>query len=136
MKIKEYPRWVIHLSPFQCYLGWCDISLGRHLEDLFEVSSEEWKELFLVTGKLKSAVQLSFQNDIFNYSSLGNRARHLHLHVIPRYRQAKEFDGVKFTDARWGRNYSPYDKSFQIAESTKDKIIETIRKGLPDYVVP
>lgn len=126
LKIKEYELWLVHLSPNQSYLGWCDISLKRHLEDIFEVGKSEAKELTHVVKSLKTAIRQSFDNDIFNYTSLGNSGRHVHLHVVPRYSQAVTFAGRTFIDQRWGKNYSPYDKEFRIEE----KIMEIIKKQI------
>ena len=45
---------------------------------------------------------------IKDYASLGNTFRHLHVHLVPRYREPREFLGLTFVDARWGRNYDPH----------------------------
>lgn len=130
LKVKEFKQWVVHLSPNQSYLGWCDISLKRHLEDIFEVTREEAEELVVIVEKIKKAIRASFHNDIFNYTSLGNRGRHVHLHLVPRYSEPVEFSGQNFVDARWGQNYSPYDKSFNVSREITNKIIKTIAASL------
>ena len=61
-----------------------------------------------------------------NYASLGNIARHLHVHVIPRYKSSRFFDGITFTDQRWGQNYAPYDYSFKVPETTLFKICDAL----------
>jgi len=130
LKIKEFKFWVAHLAPNQSYLGWCDVSLNRHLEDIFEIKSEEAEELSEIVGTLKKAIKESFSNDIFNYTSLGNRGRHVHLHVVPRYSKPVEFAGKEFMDARWGRNYSPYDKSFSLPGQLVESIKKLIQENL------
>jgi len=57
---------------------------------------------------------------------LCNTAKHLHWHLIPRYSSPREFQGVKFEDKNFGRNYAPYDKrklDGSILMDIKDSII-------------
>jgi hypothetical protein len=52
------------------------------------------------------------------------------MHIIPRYKETREFYGVTFKDARWGQNYAPYDRSFVLDESTLYKIREALKGQL------
>jgi diadenosine tetraphosphate (Ap4A) HIT family hydrolase len=61
---------------------------------------------------------------------LGNLINQCHVHVIPRYKESREFEGAKFTDGRWGKNHSPYDKGFFVPEETLQKIAARIKKEL------
>ncbi len=127
--IKEYKNWVVHLADDQRYLGRCIIRLKRHAEDFFDIGEEESKEFFEITKKLRNAVRENFGADMFNYATLGNMVRHVHLHFIPRYSKEVNFSGVVFKDEKWGQNYAPYNK-FEISEDVKSKIIDKIRKKL------
>ena len=51
-----------------------------------------------------------------NYAALSNTSPAIHVHIIPRYQDPREFSGVIFKDARWGSNYAPYDRSFELEE--------------------
>ena len=51
-----------------------------------------------------------FQPDLFNYASLGNEIRHLHIHVVPRYKKQRIFQGIEFIDKKWNYFYKPYKK--------------------------
>lgn len=130
LDIKKYKFWKVALRNEQNYLGWCYVILNRHVEDLMDISKEEQSELFEITKKLRNILQKSFQPDSFNYASLGNVTSHVHLQVIPRYSKSVEFRDLKFTDKNWGRNYSPYDKNFDIPKEEKLLIKEEIQKGL------
>jgi diadenosine tetraphosphate (Ap4A) HIT family hydrolase len=128
--IKRYKYWRIELRNNQNYLGWCFVVLNRHVEDLIEITPEEQRELFKVTKKLRKAITKIFQPDLYNYASLGNETRHVHLQIIPRYSNEIVFQGVTFTDENWGSNYSPYDKSFDTPVSIKKTIIQVIQAEL------
>ncbi len=106
------------------------VQLNRHVIDLFDITVEERSELFEIMKKLRNALSGLFKPDLFNYASLGNMVEHLHIHVIPRYKEKRTFEGIEFTDNRWGDNYSPYDMGFKIPDSVLDKLRELIKQKL------
>jgi diadenosine tetraphosphate (Ap4A) HIT family hydrolase len=113
-EIKKFPLWTIYIHPNQCYLGRCFVVLNRHMEDFFDITQEELDEYFLVVKKLRDSVRELFQADLFNYAILQNNLHHVHLNFVPRYKEPKVVNGIQFIDQRWGHNYSPYDKNFEI----------------------
>lgn len=131
LKIAEYNHWDVYLHQNQFYLGWSYIWAKREdAVDFMELTNEERDELFMIGRSLKEILTQLFKPDLMNYASLGNRARHLHLHVIPRYSSARTFDGKKFFDERWGKNYSPYKYDFELPESTLFKLRDLIKEKL------
>jgi diadenosine tetraphosphate (Ap4A) HIT family hydrolase len=75
------------------------ICLNRHDEDICNLRQEEISELWEIIRKVKVALLDCFQPDHFNYAFLMNKDAHVHLHVIPRYRQDHLFAGIKFQDS-------------------------------------
>ncbi len=131
LKIKEYEQWIVYLHQNQYYLGRMYIWARReNALDFMEMNEEEKKELFKIGQELKKALLLSFKPDLINYAILGNVAKHLHIHVIPRYSSNRAFDGIKFTDRQWGKNYAPYNYDFKVPETSLLKIKETIKSVL------
>lgn len=106
--IKKYKHWTVLLHPYQDYLGRCWIKSNRHTIDFLETGTEEKKELLEIMKKLKEALEDLFHPDLFNYASLGNTIRHLHVHFIPRYEGKRIFKGIQFIDERWGKIHKPY----------------------------
>lgn len=124
--IKDHEYWSIQVHPNQGYLGRCVIWCKREdALDLTQATSEEQNELFIILNELRNAVTKAFQPDWFNYAFLGNGARHLHCHFIPRYQSPKEFMGIMFEDKLWGENYRT-DKDFftpeEVSFAVRDKI--------------
>lgn len=128
--IKKFDYWRVELHENQCYLGRTIIILKRHAEDLSEINSKEKDELFSIIKSLKKILQNVFNPDVINYASLGNKTRHLHLHIIPRYQRQIEFAGTLFMDKRWGNNPFPYEKDFNITDNVYSQIINVIFPGL------
>ena len=125
-RIKEYKYWEISIKTNQTYLGSCIIWCKReNVLDLTDATKEEREELFLILKKLKEALIKTFRPDWFNYSFLGNEVRHLHCHFIPRYSESREFEGVKFEDKLWGKNWKT-DYDFSISEDILEKIRQVI----------
>jgi len=96
--------------------------------DLTGATQEEREELFLVLRELKSALTKAFAPDWFNYSFLGNETRHLHGHVIPRYKKPKMFTGVTFEDILYGHNYKT-DHSF----NTPPEVLTAIQEAIKNW---
>jgi diadenosine tetraphosphate (Ap4A) HIT family hydrolase len=113
LKIKGFDFWDLYMHENQCYLGRTYI-LSKRLEqaDMFDISKGECDELKAIVLFVKKVLNKLFVPDLFNYASLGNVFKRLHLHVIPRYKTDRAFCNMVFTDRNWGRNYAPYDKSF------------------------
>src|SRR3989344_4781964 len=129
-KIKDYKYWSISLHPNQGYLGRCVIWCNRKdALDLSDATQEEQSELFIVLNELRSAITKALQPDWLNYAFLGKETRHLHGHVIPRYAQPKEFEGVIFEDKLYGHNYKTahnFSAPVEVVEKIRLKIKEEL----------
>ncbi|MCX6814865.1 MAG: HIT family protein [Candidatus Aenigmarchaeota archaeon] len=106
------------------------VKLNRHTIDLFDISNEEREEFFAVVKNLRDVLKKLFNPDLFNYASLGNTVNHLHLHVIPRYKQKRIFENREFVDERWEHNYTPYPKDFETPPSILVKLKDELKKNL------
>jgi diadenosine tetraphosphate (Ap4A) HIT family hydrolase len=125
--------WTVFLhgqSPY--YLGRMYIWLKRDVVDLMDISREERDELFVIGQKLKEALAKLSHPDLFNYAALGNESPHVHVHLVPRYAGAREFDGITFSDDQWGSNYVPFDRQFSVPDETLIKLRDTIRDLLDE----
>ncbi len=78
---------------------------------------------------MKAALKTLFQPDKMSYAALNNTSPAIHVHIIPRYKDSREFAGVVFKDPRWGPNYAPYDKSYVTDESLLFQIRNAIRNA-------
>ncbi len=128
--IKEYKHWVVYLHPDQSYLGRVYVWAKReNALDFFEMTLQENEELFFIVSQLKTALRTAFSPDHYNYAALANEARHMHLHIIPRYKKTRTFNRVIFRDTRWGKNYVPHEAT-SLEENIIMKIKETIEEKL------
>ncbi len=131
LKIKSYKHWDVYLHENQCYLGRVFILLKNDegIEDFLAIDGEIREEFFLIGSKVKTALKDLFKPDKMNYAALSNTSPKIHVHLVPRYKEVREFSGVVFKDVRWGKNYAPYDP-FDLEESILYKIRDRLKERL------
>jgi len=132
LKLKEYRFWTVYLHKNQFYLGRAIIKLNRHIEDVADILEPESKELFSVIREYQDVLRRSFSPDLFNYAFLGNRDRHVHLHIIPRYASERVFGDIKFNDLDWGNPFDMHKRlelnskeTMWIANAIKERLLES-----------
>jgi diadenosine tetraphosphate (Ap4A) HIT family hydrolase len=132
--VHEGHYWRILVNQNQNLLGKCFIALRRHEEDLFNLRQAELDELWSMAAKARVALKELFQADHFNFAFLGNSDRHLHLHLVPRYRGTRFFAGLVFDDKAWGHHYDliprrvPPEVALQLVAALKEKLTPLLAK--------
>ena len=130
--LKRYQYWTVYLHYNQAYLGRNYIALNRKgsIDAFSGTTSEERAELEIIISKLQSVLNDLYQPDIYNYATFGNTWLRCHWHLIPRYKAPRSLQGQDFVDNNWGKNYAPYDHSFQISDELFNKIRQDMTVGL------
>lgn len=128
--VKKYKYWTVYAKTNQEYLGGCIIWCDREdADDLTDATAEEIQEFLQIIRQLKKALEKAFHADWMNYSFLGNADKHLHCHLVPRYKDIREFVGVIFKDKRWGNNWiidNDFVTSEKLLQAVKVKIQENL----------
>jgi diadenosine tetraphosphate (Ap4A) HIT family hydrolase len=132
LKIKSFKRWDLYLHENQCYLGRIFVQLKDEsgVEDFLDIQEAVRDEFFQIGNQVKKALKTLFKPDKMNYAALSNTSPVIHMHIIPRYKESREFNSVVFKDARWGQNYAPYDRNFVVDESILFKIRDALKGQL------
>lgn len=134
LSIKRYNNWDLQLfRDDQYYLGRTAIVFqNRHVEDISEITATERAEVFdTIIPELQTALENTFDPDHYNYTSLGNDCSHVHIHVIPRYKNKREFNGKTFRDEYWGQTYSQAYDRVELESPAQKKLLELLRDALP-----
>ena len=100
------------------------------VEDFLAIGGKARDEFFQIGADVKVALKTLFQPDKMNYAALSNTSPAIHVHIIPRYQDTREFAGVIFKDTRWGSNYAPYDRSFELEETVLFQIRDALKENL------
>ena len=104
--VKEYKHWNIGVTRAQATLGNLFIVLRRHENFLANTSPEEFTELHAILKDAKRMLDNAFKPDWYNTVQLTNAEPHLHIHVIPRYKERRAFEGKEFLDSTFGYAYT------------------------------
>jgi diadenosine tetraphosphate (Ap4A) HIT family hydrolase len=115
--IQEFEYGTLFLNYNQSYLGRCLYIPAFHYTSVTEIPSElfslYYKELHFVAICLEDVLQA----DLINIAMLGNKIRHIHWHLIPRYK----------SDENWG--FAPWpNQEVTLPTSTMKDLIEKIRQ--------
>ncbi len=129
--IKRFEYWTVYLNPDQYYLGRVYVALNRHgPESTPELDDREWHEFKIVIDKVVKVLKSLYNYDLMNHAVLQNIDRnHFHMHLLPRYIDARIVHGEEFKDELWGKNpFLAHKKEF--SEKILLKIKDDIKKEL------
>jgi diadenosine tetraphosphate (Ap4A) HIT family hydrolase len=101
-QVWAHPYWSLYLNDNQNLLGKVLLALNRHCESVLEVTLDEWMQLRVEVRDAQLTLDRLFRPDRYNLMFLMNLDRHVHLHVVPRYRTARTYAGEVFDDPDFG----------------------------------
>ncbi len=126
----ETPGWTWSLFPNQSYLGRVQLTLRRQCDgSLARLTDDEWTDLRRCLQAYERLLSSLFQPDRFNYEQLGNVWTQVHVHAIPRYSGAREWQGITVQDSRCGNHPLPEPPS-PLGEAETLQLAEKMRKEL------
>ena len=99
--IVETDFWKWSVRPLQCTVGAGILSLKRPAEQMLELTSEEGADFSKIVRIIERTLYSAFKMDKMNYLMLMMVDIHIHFHVIPRYSQTKQFEGIIYEDKSW-----------------------------------
>ena len=99
--IKEYENWVVCLRPVQITLGSLVLACKEDTEAFGSLSKVSISELGNVITDIEHTLNSLFDYDKINYLMLMMLDPHVHFHVIPRFANARAYEGTEFKDVDW-----------------------------------
>lgn len=99
--IRQFEYWSVLLRPAQPTLGSLVLIAHEPVQTLSALSAESFAELQIVARQMEAALKKAFQYDKLNYLMLMMVDPDVHFHVIPRYAQNRQFNGLTFADTGW-----------------------------------
>jgi diadenosine tetraphosphate (Ap4A) HIT family hydrolase len=129
--IHEALHWAVYVSERGgCNLGRMYFWLKRNgIVHPWDLSPAEDAELKLLAATFWKAVQSAFQADHPNFAYLANEevhGHHCHYHLVPRYRQPRTFQEVRFYDMNWGRPWH--------SETMRDNLVRAVGAEIMRHV--
>ena len=99
--IKEYEHWLVLLRPLQVTLGSLVLAAKSDATAFGALPAPAFAEQSVVIGAIEDALRSFVEYERINYLMLMMVDPNVHLHVIPRYSEARIWRGAEFPDAGW-----------------------------------
>jgi diadenosine tetraphosphate (Ap4A) HIT family hydrolase len=130
----ESPLWRLILNRNQNLLGKCFAVTRRHVENVDELTAEEWDGLRSHIRLATAALRRATQPDHFNYAFLQNQDRHVHLHVIPRFAAPRQLIGLAFSDAEYPGHYAVPGHDRRLTAQQYEQLADIMRQAVRSVV--
>ncbi len=99
--VAEYLHWCVLLRPQQVTLGALVLAAKSEVESFSALPAQAFAELAQVTQEIEQGLGRFEPYQKINYLMLMMVDKHVHMHVVPRYDGARQFNGIAFKDAGW-----------------------------------
>ncbi len=103
--------------------GYIRIITQKHIKEFSELSDEEAINLMLTVKKIEKVLIDELNPEKVNIASLGNMVPHLHIHIIPRFKNDPWWPGAVFCEKKRDFKYPAVN-----FEKLKQKIKEKLEK--------
>ncbi len=95
----------------QSHPGRCIVAYKDHVSEIVNISDEDRNAFFADVDRAAKAIHAVFNPDKLNYGMYGDTGCHLHMHLVPKYKDGYEWGGVfamnpglkKLTDAEYAQ---------------------------------
>ncbi len=87
----------VYLNRDQKHKGRCIVALKDHKTEYFQMSAEENAGYFSEVSRVAKAIYEAFHPDKINYATFGDGVPHVHVHVVPKYKDGLNW-GAPFDD--------------------------------------
>ena len=78
----------------QSHPGRCIVAYKDHVSEIVNISDQERNAFFSDVNRAAIAIHKAFHPDKINYGAYGDTGCHLHMHLVPKYKDEFEWGGV------------------------------------------
>ncbi len=94
IKICELPTSKVYLFKEQSHPGRVIVAHKEHVSELVELTAEQRAAYIEDVCKVANAVHAVFHPNKVNYGAYGDTGHHLHIHLVPKYKDEFEWGGT------------------------------------------
>jgi diadenosine tetraphosphate (Ap4A) HIT family hydrolase len=94
IKITDLEVSQVFLFKEQSYKGRCNVVYKDHGVEFHELSDEQRNAFMRDVATVAKAIASTFNPDKINYGAYADTLSHLHMHVVPKYKDGYGFGGV------------------------------------------
>lgn len=123
--LKEFEHWSVVLRPSQATLGALVLIAKSDATSLAALPQAAFTELHTCCTSIDAALRQFRSFDKLNYLALMMVDPQVHFHVLPRYENEQEFEGVVFKDPAW-----PGPPDLKSSTAISDEIRNKLQRAL------
>ena len=110
----------VFLFKEQSYTGRCNVVYNNHGIEFHELSDEQRHAFMKDVATVGKAISKTFNPDKINYGAFSDTLSHLHMHIVPKYKDGYKFGGV----------FEMNPNLTKLSETDYAKLIEQIKANL------
>ena len=100
--------------------GRCIVAYKDHVSEIVNISDEERNAFMADVNRAAKAIHAAFHPDKLNYGAYGDTGCHLHMHLVPKYKDQDE----------WGGIFQMNPNKTYLSDSEYEEMIEKIKANL------
>lgn len=104
----------------QSYTGRCNIVYKEHGVELYELNDDQRNAFMRDVAKTAKAINAAFNPNKINYGAYSDTLSHLHMHIVPKYKEGYGFGGV----------FEMNPQKTLLSDTEYSAIIDKIKSGL------
>ncbi|WP_034467733.1 HIT family protein [Butyrivibrio proteoclasticus] len=104
----------------QSHPGRCIVAYKDHVSEIVDISDEERNAFFADVNRVAKALHKVFNPDKVNYGAYGDTGCHLHMHLVPKYKD----------DFEWGGVFEMNPQKKFLTDAEYEEMIEKIKAAL------
>ena len=101
--------------------GFIRIILNKHIKEFSDLEYNEYEKVSKAIYLIEKIIKETIKPDKINIASLGNYVPHLHIHIIPRYK-----DDSWYPDSIWSNKHREY--KYKTTKEDINNLVERIRQ--------
>jgi diadenosine tetraphosphate (Ap4A) HIT family hydrolase len=100
--------------------GRCIVAYRDHVSEMVDISDEERNLFFADVNRAAKAIHKVFHPDKLNYGAYGDTGCHLHMHLVPKYKDGDE----------WGSTFQMNPDKVYLTENEYEEMIRLIKENI------
>lgn len=84
----------VYIFKEQSHPGRVIVAHKKHVSEIIELTDEERNQFFKDINTVSNGIHKVFNPDKVNYGAYGDTGHHLHFHLVPKYKDDFEWNGV------------------------------------------
>ena len=93
-EICELPASTVYLFKEQSHPGRCIVASKHHVSEMLDLSEADREAFLRDVTTVANAIHKVFHPDKLNYGMYGDTGCHLHMHLVPKYKDQFEWGGT------------------------------------------